>query len=116
MKKQEFIFERDVTDIQVTEIKVKGWYNPLYVEYGLSPFGESTTFQMCWRVKGTEHVFTIPLNMLYEHSQEGDYEEHFKEVLGVFRLDYLDWYKQGFKYDWMQKYRHQFKNYIYTFE
>ena len=112
--KDEFTFELDVNNVTETNVAPKGWY-PVVIEYGLSPLGESTTFQMCWRVKGTQHVFRIPLPLLYEHSK-GDYEKHFSQVLETFRQDYLEWYKQGFREDWMQKYRRQFKQFIYTFD
>ncbi len=107
-------FDSDVSDIKETEVRPAGWY-PVDIEFGIAPLGQSTSHQICWRVKGTEHIFRIPLAVFYEHSK-GDYEEHFKEVLEKFRIDYLDWYKRGFTEDWMQKYRRQFKNYIYTFE
>jgi len=110
---EEFEFDSSIDEINETKIQVKGWY-PVTIEYGIAPLGQSFDFQMCWRVQGTEHVFRIPLKVFYELSK--DYEEHFTQVLETFRIDYLDWYKQGFREPWMQKYRAQFKNFIYTFE
>ena len=109
----EFSFESDVKDLQELKVQPKGWY-PVTIEYGIAPLGQSFDFQMCWRVKGTEHVFRIPLKVFYELAN--DHEEHFIQVLETFRVDYLDWYKQGFREEWMQNYRRQFKNFIYTFE
>lgn len=110
----EFIFEQDLHSITETEVSPKGWY-PVTIEYGVSQLGQSQSWQMCWRVKGTDQVFRIPLEVFYENAQE-DYEGHFKEVLETFRIDYLDWYKQGFPEPWMQRYRRMFKDYIYTFK
>lgn len=108
------IFERDVQEVKVTRIQPKGWY-PIDIEYGLSLFGQSESYQLCWRIVNTQHIFRIPLQAFYEYAK-GDYEGHFKTVLETFRIDYLNWYKQGFTEEWMQNYRRQFKNYIYTFE
>ena len=112
--KNEFTFEKDVQEIDTIDIDPKGWY-PLTIEYGTAPLGASQAYQMCWRVKGTDHMFKIPLTYFYEQSN-GDYEKHFSEVLETFRVDYLDWYKQGFKEPWMQNYRRQFKEFIFTFD
>lgn len=109
-----FVFETAVDEMNETAVGPKGWY-PVTIEFGLAPLGESTAQQMCWRVKGTQHVFRIPLPVFYEQAQ-GDYEKHFCHVLETFREDYLNWYKQGFKESWMQNYRRQFKQFIYTFE
>jgi hypothetical protein len=107
-------FEDILSEITETSIEPKGWY-PVVVEHGIKALGNSQAYEMQWRVKGTEHTFRIPLNVFYEQSKS-NYEEHFTEVLEIFRIDYLGWYKQGFKEDWMQKYRKQFKELIYTFE
>ena len=114
MRTDEFSFDTDVNDIKTSNIRAKGWY-PVDVEFGFMGLGQSSAQQLCWRVKGTEHVFRIPLKVFYEHDK-GDYEGHFEKVLEQFRIDYLDWYKGGFQEAWMQNYRKQFKNYIYTFE
>ena len=69
---------------------------------------------MCWRVQGTSHIFRLPLDVFYENAKDG-YEKHFEEILGIFRKDYLSWYKTGFAEEWMQKYKQQFEDLIYTF-
>ena len=106
-------FNEDVNEINLIEVKPKGWES-VVIEYGVAPMGISSHLQMCWRVQNTEHVFTIPLNFLYE-TTGGDYGPHFKEVLEQFRRDYLEWYKLGFREKWMQNYRRQFDKFIYTF-
>ena len=111
--KNDFVFEKDLLFIEEVEIKPKGW-KPIIIQFGIKQFGQSHDWEMCWRVKGTNHIFRIGLNDFYKFSKNG-YEEHFKEVLEIFRKDYLKWYKQGFPEDWMQKYKNEFGDLIFTF-
>lgn len=105
--KERFINPKEIA------IHPTGWYQ-IKIDYGLRRYGASDSWELCWRVQGTEHIFRIGLDLFYEDSQ-GDYEKHFTKVLEVFRQDYLEWYRQGFTEDWMRKYREQFGRYIYTF-
>lgn len=109
----EINFEKDLENIQEIAVMPDGW-KPIIVEYGFKEYGASAGLEVCWRIKETDHIFRISLNMLYEHSQ-GDYEKHFKEVLEIFRQDYLEWYNGGFSEEWMRNYRRQYSKYIFTF-
>lgn len=105
-------FSEQLINYNKIEIQPTGWV-PIEIEYGLRRYGASDRMELCWRVSGTEHVFRINLELFYEDSS-GDYEKHFTKVLEIFRKDYLDWWKIGFKEEWMQKYKRQFGKYIYT--
>jgi len=107
------IFNDTDSVIQEITIKPTGW-SEIVIQYYIDKYGSSNLFEMVWRVKETEHVFRIQLGVFYEDSQ-GNYEEHFEKVLGFFRKDYLDWQKENFKLDWMQKYQRQFSGFIFTF-
>jgi len=93
--------------IQTLEINSNGWIKPLIIEYVVMPISEMVN----WRVKGTQHSFTIPLMRLH-YISEGNYAKHFEEILYSFRQQYKDWEKDGFKYDWTREYRDQFQNFI----
>jgi len=111
----EIDFDNDLKDIKEIEISPTGWKPPIIIQYGIKEIGASSAWEICWRVKGTQHFFRIPLNVLYQDCQD-NYEEHFTKVLGVFRKDYLEWYQQGFAAEWMQKYNRQFSRFIFTFD
>jgi hypothetical protein len=106
-------FETDLSQKQELYIVPEGWKS-VVIEYGFKEYGAGSSWEVCWRIKGTQHIFRIPLKLLYEHSQ-GDYEKHFKEVLEIFREDYLEWYREGFSQDWMRNYRNQYSKFIFTF-
>lgn len=110
----EFDFEKDLQEIKEVEIQPDGWKPPIIIQYGVKELGAGSTLEICWKVKGTQHIFRIPLAMLYQDCQD-NYEEHFSKVLGFFRKDYLEWNQQGFSEEWMQKYYRQFSRFIYTF-
>jgi hypothetical protein len=111
----EFNFDADTQDIKEVEVFLVGWKPPIIIQYGIKELGFSSAWEMCWKVKGTQHIFRIALNELYQDCQD-NYEEHFSKVLAIFRKDYLEWYKQGFTTDWMQNYNQQFSRFIYTFD
>lgn len=57
-----FYFDMNNTDIGIKEVKVnpEGWVNPVTVEYTIGQAHRyDTTVSVIWRVKGTEHCFTI---------------------------------------------------------
>lgn len=106
-----FNFE-NVYNIKTVNIYPKGWIGPIVIEYGSAQAKTFDNFvSICWRLKGTYHTFTIPLNNI-NFISKGNYEEHFKEVLEKFLLDYKDWQKEGFKYEWQQQYRQQYHRFI----
>jgi hypothetical protein len=86
-----------------------GWIDDLIIEYGYGRISHQINFY--WRVKGTNHTFRLPLNILNEHSK-GNYDDHIKYVLENFRLEYLSWAAQGFPQDWMVEYHKEYRNFI----
>ena len=86
---------------------LKGWKTTLIIEMGT--FEENGTIQMHWKVKGTAHVFTIPLNQLNKFDSRID---HFKIALETFRDDYVQWAKDGFSEKWMREYHYIFEHFI----
>lgn len=64
---------------------------------------------LCWKIKGTDHIFRIPTRIVYENHGL-NYSEHFSLALKVFREDFLEWKRAGFPEDWMKKYEKQFNN------
>ena len=94
------------------EVSPEGWISPLFVQYGVDEdenlFGIPTYF---WRVKGTEHTFTIPIIRI-DFLSSGNYKEHFNEALEIFREDYIKWKDEGFVTEWSRQYRKQFSRFI----
>ncbi len=111
----EFNFEDGVLDVNEVEISPNGWKPPIIIQYTIKELGASSLWEMCWKVKNTQHIFRIPLNTLYQDCQD-NYEEHFTKVLAIFRKDYLGWHKEGFPTEWMQNYHRQFSRFIFTFD
>lgn len=96
-------------NLKTVEVKPEGWISPLYVEYGISLYGDVLAY--FWRVKGTEHTFVIPV-LRMDYLSQGDYPKHFKEILEGFRQDYIGWSTEGWYVEWMMKYKKQFENFI----
>jgi len=88
---------------------LKGWKTPIIVEMGTLEI--NGTIQMHWRVKGTAHVFTIPLQQLNMYDSHAD---HFKMALETFRDDYVQWHNDDFSEKWMRAYHYMFGNFIYV--
>lgn len=111
-----FYFDMKNTDNGIKEVKVNpdGWVNPVTVEYTVAQAHKyDTTVSVIWRVKGTEHCFTIgeqKLNVL----SHANYPKHFEEVLRNFRLDYLNWFSDPIyeNAEWKYKYKRQFDRFI----
>jgi hypothetical protein len=111
-----FNFDLSAVKDKPSEVKVNpiGWRNPITVEYVIAqahPY--DTTVSVIWRVKGTEHCFTIGEQKLNQISH-ANYPKHFEEVLANFRIDYLHWftnplYKDA---DWKYEYERQFSKFI----
>lgn len=104
----------DFGNAHMTPVEVRvdpsGWKGPLVVEYVVAQAHVyDTCVSVIWRVKGTEHCFTIfeqKLNQLCN----GNYKRHFEEVLQNFRLDYINWFEDP-SYngcEWREDYRRQF--------
>jgi hypothetical protein len=99
-------------DIKTIEVNPQGWISPLYVQYGMSAAIElQGILTYCWRVKGTEHTFTIPVIRM-DFLSSGDYKKHFENVLEIFREDYIDWKTEGFITEWSREYRDQYSKFI----
>lgn len=101
----------DKSEIHELEIiNLNGWINNLTIEYGFGNFA-ATSNTLYWRIKGTAHTFTIPskeFNLL----SKGNYENHFKEVLDIFRKDIITWVNDGLTEEWMREYVFMFQKYI----
>ena len=103
-------FNSSVSGISTVEVYPKGWKSPVVVEYVVAQAHRyDTTLSVVWRVKGTQHCFTIGeqrLNVL----SNGDYKKHFTQTLENFREDYLSWFreKEYENAEWKYEYRDQF--------
>ena len=100
----------DSGEIHTVEVNPNGWVGPITVEYIIAQAHMfDTMLSVIWRVKGTEHCFTI-FEQKLNHISHGDYKAHFKEVLENFRIDYLNWFKDEqykesqWKYDYAKQY------------
>ena len=90
------------------EVAPAGW-TPLTIEYAYGYLVNQQNF--FWRVKGTEHTFSIPVLLLNELSK-GNYESHIEYVLENFREEYLSWAATGFSAEWMVEYHREYRNHI----
>jgi len=98
-----------VRDLKTEEIQTEGWISPLFVEYGIGFHGILPSY--FWRVKGTLHTFVIPIVRM-DYLSQGNYVEHFKEVLEKFREDYIEWNKEGWNQEWSREYKNQYSRFI----
>lgn len=111
-----FCFDMKNSGMEIKEVKVNpvGWVNPVTVEYIIAQAHKyDTTVSVIWKVKGTQHCFTIgeqKLNIL----SHANYPKHFEEVLRNFRIDYLNWFSDPEYKDaeWKYDYQRQFGNLI----
>ena len=99
-----------------TEIKNRGElevspekWKPLTIEYGYRNLNGVLFFW--WRVKETQHTFTIQFSQLNELSN-GDVQEHIKTFLENFREDFIGWCTSGLQEKWMREYYEQYKSFI----
>jgi len=95
-------------NVKLIECNPKNWVNPLIIELGISYDNGPTYF---WRVKGTTHTFMIAVLRL-DYLSNGNYKQHFEEILENFREEYLKWLQQNFDMPWMQEYAKQYHNFI----
>ena len=111
-----FVFDLNnaISEIYTVQVSPKGWRSPLTIEYGIAQANKyDTTLSVVWRVKGTEHCFSIGEQRLNVISH-GHYKEHFEKALEGFREDYLSWF-QSEEYDgcqWRDEYKKQFDRLI----
>jgi hypothetical protein len=99
-------------NIKIAKINPIGWFNPLYVEYGICDDAEIRGIpSYCWRVKGTKHTFVISVIRM-DFLSSGNYEKHFEQTLENFREDYILWKEDGFITEWSQEYRQQYSDFI----
>jgi hypothetical protein len=94
-------------NVHFIDIQPDGW-KPIIIEYGIK---NDAMPLYCWRVKGTQHTFTIPVVRL-DFISSGIYEAHFKQTLEIFREYYIKWKKEGFPTNWAREYESQFSKFI----
>jgi len=111
-----FVFDLNnaISEIYTVQVNPKGWKSPLTVEYGIAQANKyDTTLSVVWRVKGTNHCFSIGEQRLNVISN-GHYKEHFEKALEGFRQDYLSWFTDEM-YEgcqWRDEYKQQFDRLI----
>lgn len=102
----------EIKDLTIIEVNPDGWVKPLFIEYGtlndIKIFGKMSYY---WRVKGTTHTFVIP-TVRMDYLSGGNYKQHFKDVLEIFREDYINWEKEGFITKWSKEYFNQYSKFI----
>lgn len=99
-------------NIKTMKINPRGWINSLTIEYGITDDIEvHGIMSYCWRVKGTQHTFVIPV-LRMDYLSSGDYKSHFEDTLENFKDDYLEWKKQEFIILWMKEYKEQYSKFI----
>jgi hypothetical protein len=99
-------------NVKTIEVNPEGWVTPLYIEYGIAINLEiSGTLDYYWKVKGTQHTFTIPVIRM-DYLSAGDYKKLFENVLEIFREDYISWKNEGFVTQWSNEYREQYSRFI----
>ena len=106
-------FENHLDKIKTVDVNPKGW-KPVTIEYCVTQVNQyDTTLSVAWRVKGTQHTFTIPERKLNIISH-ANYKAHFEEVLANFREDYLSWFEDPYYQDvqWKYEYKEQFDKFI----
>jgi len=99
-----------VDNVKKIQLNVPGWISPLTIEYGTSENIYALP-SYCWRVEGTQHTFIIPVVRM-NFIAKGDYAQHFKEALEIFRDDYLSWGKNEADAGWVDEYRQQYERFI----
>lgn len=107
-------FNQCLTPIKKMEVNPPGWRGPIVIEYATTQRTEfDPQLSVVWRIKGTTHTFSMyerNLNVI----SHGDYKKHFEEVLGNFRYEYLNWFKdEDFRNaQWKYDYKKQYGNLI----
>ena len=104
----EAVFKVEPAFDKHADIHPNGW-EKIRVTYSVEFF--SGISYLSWKVFGTDHVFRIPSQIVYENHGL-DYTSHFLKTLEVFRTDYLQWKEAEFREAWMKNYERQFSNLI----
>lgn len=97
-------------ELHTVEVSPIGWKGPITIEYITAQAHQyDTMVSVIWRIKGTEHCFTI-FEQRLNHISHGDYKAHFKEALENFRIDYLSWFKDEMyrNCEWKYEYEKQY--------
>lgn len=97
-------------ELHTVEVSPIGWKGPITIEYITAQAHQyDTMVSVIWKIKGTEHCFTI-FEQRLNHISHGDYKAHFKEVLENFRIDYLSWFKDEMyrNCEWKYEYEKQY--------
>lgn len=109
-----FNFNDCLEEIHTVEVNPKGWKGPLIIEYSVAQNSKyDTQLSLVWRIKGTEHTFSIYQRRLNVISN-GNYKKHFEQALEGFREDYLSWFSDDQYKDaeWKYDYQRQYGNII----
>lgn len=110
-----FDFNLAQGDKHTVEVSPNGWNGPVTIEYIVAQAHQyDTMVSIVWRIKGTQHCFTIPEQRLNQLSHGNNYKEHFQKALEAFRLDYLSWFREDEYKDcqWKYEYQQQFGKFI----
>ena len=105
-----FDFNAAHGDVHSVEISPEGWNGKVTIDYMVAQAHKfDTMLSIVWKVRGTEHCFTIEERRLNQLSH-GNYKQHFKEALEAFRKDYLSWFTDDMYKDceWKYEYERQF--------
>lgn len=98
--------------IKTIDVVIDGWLpNPLTIEYRIVQMGAGSARQLEWGISGNPHKFKLLLDIIYKE-YDGDYNAYFTGVLEMFRVDFIEWYRQGFPEEWMKNYYKHFYKYI----
>lgn len=97
-------------ELHTVEVSPIGWKGPITIEYITAQAHQyDTMVSVIWKIKGTDHCFTI-FEQRLNHISHGDYKAHFKEALENFRIDYLSWFKDEMyrNCEWKYEYEKQY--------
>lgn len=97
-------------ELHTVEVSPIGWKGPITIEYITAQAHQyDTMVSVIWKIKGTDHCFTI-FEQRLNHISHGDYKAHFKETLENFRIDYLSWFKDEMyrNCEWKYEYEKQY--------
>lgn len=90
------------------DVEPKNWKS-LTIEFGYKNLNGVLFF--CWRVKDTQHTFTIQFSQLNELSQD-NVSEHIQTFLETFGEELIGWIVNGLKEEWQKQYYQQYKSFI----
>jgi hypothetical protein len=101
-------------DIYTMDIQPNGWV-PLTIEYTTGQaHNTDPLLSVCWRIKGTTHLWTIYEQHLNQISK-ANYKSHFIKILENFRVDYIEWTTNVefmSQNKWVNEYAEQYDKFI----